>query len=89
MTSPHLSHPDSKVHGANMGSIWGQQGPGGPYVGPMNLAIWVQLVFNTRNASANVSKYMQWKVSCDDYTETLKGHRVVWKIEIYYLIRMT
>ena len=31
--------PDSKVHGANMGSIWGQQDPGGPHVGPMNLAI--------------------------------------------------
>ena len=28
--------PDSKVHGANMGSIWGQQAPGGPHVGPMN-----------------------------------------------------
>ena len=28
--------PDSKVHGANMGSIWGRQGPGGPHVGPMN-----------------------------------------------------
>ena len=27
-------NPDSKVHGANMGSIWGRQGPGGPYVGP-------------------------------------------------------
>ena len=24
-----------------------------------------------------------------DNTEALKGHRVVWKIEIYYLIRMT
>ena len=32
--------PDSKVHGANMGPIWGQQGPGGPHVGPMNFAIW-------------------------------------------------
>ena len=31
--------PDSKVHGANMGSIWGRQDPGGPHVGPMNLAI--------------------------------------------------
>ena len=27
--------PDSKVHGANMGPIWGQQDPGGPHVGPM------------------------------------------------------
>ena len=32
--------PDSKVHGANMGPIWGQQEPGGPHVGPMNFAIW-------------------------------------------------
>ena len=30
----------SKVHGANMGSIWGRQVQGGPHVGPMNFAIW-------------------------------------------------
>ena len=35
--------PDSKVHGANMGPIWVWQDTGGPYVGPMNLAIWVIL----------------------------------------------
>ena len=33
--------PDSKVHGANMSPIWGQQDPDGPHVGPMNFAIWV------------------------------------------------
>ena len=33
--------PDSKVHGANMGPIWGRQDPDGPHVGPMNFAIWV------------------------------------------------
>ena len=32
--------PDSKVHGANMGPIWGRQNPGGPHVGPMNFVIW-------------------------------------------------
>ena len=32
--------PDSKIHEANMGPIWARQGPGGPYVGPMNFAIW-------------------------------------------------
>ena len=32
--------PDSKVHGANMGPIWGRQDPGGPHVCPMNFAIW-------------------------------------------------
>ena len=39
----HISYcdiPDSKVHGANMGPIWGRQDPGGPHVGPMNFAIW-------------------------------------------------
>ena len=36
-------YPDSKVHGANMGPIWGRQDPGGPHVGPMNFAIWVGL----------------------------------------------
>ena len=35
--------PDSKVHGTNMGPIWGRQDPGGPHVGPMNFAIWVVL----------------------------------------------
>ena len=33
-------HPNDKVLGANMGPTWGQQDPGGPHVGPMNLAIW-------------------------------------------------
>ena len=33
------NNPDSKVHEANIGHIWGRQDPGGPHVGPMNLAI--------------------------------------------------
>ena len=33
--------PDSKVHGTNMGPIWGRQDPGGPHVSPWNFAIWV------------------------------------------------
>ena len=37
------AHPDSKVHGANMGLILGRQDPGGPHVGPMNFAIWVDI----------------------------------------------
>ena len=27
--------PDSKVHEAYMGAIWGRQDPGGPHVSPM------------------------------------------------------
>ena len=33
--------PDCKVHEANMVPTWGWQDPGGPHVGFMNLAIWV------------------------------------------------
>ena len=33
------SFPDSKVHGAYMGSTWGRQDPGISHVSPMNLAI--------------------------------------------------
>ena len=32
-------YPNSKVHGVNMGPIWGPQDPGGPHVGPMNCYI--------------------------------------------------
>ena len=44
------SSPDSKVHGANMGPIWGRQDPGGPHVGPMNFAIWDQLTMSYSSA---------------------------------------
>ena len=35
-----VTYPDSEVYGANMGSTWGQQDPGGPDIGPVNLATW-------------------------------------------------
>ena len=35
-------YPDSKVHGVNMGPIWGQQDPGGPHVGPMNFVMFAK-----------------------------------------------
>ena len=36
-----FAFPHNKVHGANMGPISGRQDPGGPQVGPMNFANWV------------------------------------------------
>ena len=36
---PSSLAPDNKVHGANMGPTWVLSAPGGPHVGPMNLAI--------------------------------------------------
>ena len=38
--------PDSKVHGANIGPIWGRKDPSGPNVGPMNFAIWGMILWN-------------------------------------------
>ena len=35
--------PDGKVHGPNMGPIWGRQDPGRPMLAPINFAIWVHL----------------------------------------------
>ena len=34
-----VDHPDSKVHEAYVGPIWGRQDPGGLHVDPMNFAI--------------------------------------------------
>ena len=34
------NNPDNKVHGATMEPIWGRQDPGGPHVGPLNLAFY-------------------------------------------------
>ena len=48
----YLDSPDSKVHGANMGPIWGRQDSGRPHVGPMNFAIWE----NTIRGSAGWGK---------------------------------
>ena len=39
--------PDSKVHGAHMGPIWGRQDPCGPHVGPMNFAAWDITLWHT------------------------------------------
>ena len=48
--------PDSKVHGANMGPIRGRQDPGGPHVGPMNFAIWI----NMHMKRGWVDQYVEW-----------------------------
>ena len=53
MRYPWSMIPDSKVHGANMGPIWGRQDPGGPHVGHMNLAIWDIAYFDIENYSAS------------------------------------
>ena len=56
-----LKIPDSKIHGPNMGPIWGRQDPCGPHVGPMNLVIWeVSLAINVFYTLIDISKAFIW-----------------------------
>ena len=72
--------PDSKLHGANMGPIWGRQDPGGPHVGPMNLAFWDVLArvnHRVRQAVIHVGAwymllFMFTHIVVSDYIECLK-----------------
>ena len=59
--SPGLGYfyPDSNVHGANMGPIWGRQDPGGPHVGPMNFAVWVYIA--TLTVPPVIAKLSKWR----------------------------
>ena len=67
LSCPH-NYPDSKVHGANIGPIWGRQDPGGPHVGLMNFAIWVISVLRQQSVvgwseidKADVILMPRWK----------------------------
>ena len=52
--------PDSKVHGANMGPTWVLSAPDGPYVGPMNLAIWERFLCTYMQQTAEVPEWPAW-----------------------------
>ena len=54
--------PYSKVHGANMGPIWGRQDPGGPHVGHMKIVIrvWILIVRNHQLNSNNNNNGPLW-----------------------------
>ena len=65
-------YPDSKVHGANMGPIWGRQNPGGPHVGPMNLAIWVRFPQFWTTPCTNMHPH-------GEYTKSLQNWDYNWK----------
>ena len=43
--------PDSKVNGANLGPTWVLPAPDGPHIGPMILAIWVDLKMSDQDFS--------------------------------------
>ena len=67
----HIQHcndssiPDSKVHGTNMGPIWGRQDPGGPHVGPVNFAIWDYLNQSVISQTIHpISQHHWWAMGC-------------------------
>ena len=54
VTTPY---PDSKVHEAYRGPTWGQKDPGGPHVGPMNLAIGVVISATAMGSLGQVNRW--------------------------------
>ena len=62
-----ITTPDSKVHGDNMGPIWGRQDPGGPHVGPMNFAIWDNACKQTHK---NIGQCIIWSHKNDNAAKT-------------------
>ena len=69
--------PDSKVHGAYMGSIWGRQGLGGPHVGPWNFAIWADYTIGR-----SFLQYYQMTIYYQSFTEYKNG-LVIASIDLY------
>ena len=68
--------PNSKVHGVNMGPIWGRQDSGGPHVGPMNFAIWVvvlQSIFHKIYTASCCVLLWFCGILCDPFTHILQG----------------
>ena len=80
--SNNLSHlyPDSKDYGANNGPIWGRQDPGGPHIGSMNFAIWVNRLshpFDLR-VRPHEMKCRRSKISTKHSNMTIPHHRAVY-----------
>ena len=71
------NHPDSKVHGANMGPIWGRQDIRGPHVGPINFAIWAALLGRPTSYNTipdQIQPWVTWStIQYDLYTHIRPG----------------
>ena len=70
--NPWKLDPDNKVHGANMGPIRDRQDPGGPHVGPMNLAIWglfsslFRLTWTKKTWKPTVQAIFHWNINLSE-----------------------
>ena len=68
-------HPDSKVHGANMGPTCVLSAPGGPHVGPMNLALRVLVWIMTADMHHTiVQTSFEFIVAWWDLLHSIPGH---------------
>ena len=90
---------DNKVHGATMGPTWGREDPGGPHVGPMNLAIWEALASCSSNFNSwgrnkpgfNISTFsVHMNLHCNDKTVMVpsylfKGDLYIYTFEKWHL----
>ena len=91
------AYPDSKVHGANMGPIWGREDPGGPNVGPMYFAIWVimgrllvgvqKLHTDSKVHGANMGSIWGWQDPCGPHVGPMNF--VIWlgSVNFHWAVR--
>ena len=57
--SCYHDNPGSEIHGTTMGPTRRQQDPGGPHVGPMNLAIWEHTRHNSYYMTHVIGGFLQ------------------------------
>ena len=74
-----MRFPDSKVHGANIGPTWVLSAPGGPHIGPTNLAIrvvlcnWWMGILNGPCQLLNVTSYQEYH-----HVQSLEKKVIIW-----------
>ena len=83
-----INFPDSKVHGANMGPIWGRQDLGGPQVGPMNFAILVIKFSHAMRDHYSKAHLMRTALTtkCREISRDIFGH-FEWRHQSRALVR--
>ena len=91
-----VAYPDSKVHGADMGPIWGRRDPCEPHVDPMNFAIWVQIHILFCNANMQSTPTYCWSMqsrfgnvyadNCNTNTASAQGKQYLFSGQCLALI---
>ena len=80
----YIDFHDSKLHGANMGPIWGRQDPGGLHVGLMNFfAIWVHTLIRWILIwiAQSIFNYVAWSMTSS--SNSLRKTTLISKSSLY------